>query len=626
MNIRSIEGFALSLATCALLALAAPATGQAPLQLVGYHDTPYHVQGVAVKDHLAFVAEGWRLEVVSIAQPSHPDSVGACLATPGTSVMDVAVSGNYAYVAGGSVDLLVIDVANPAHPWIAGSYDYGAPWDFGHRVAVANNVAMIADGEGGLMFIDVTQPTAPTFVAEYAPTTISGVSDVAIAGDVGYGAFSGDVQCFDVSGPSSVSRIGNYITWPDGAAWTVAAQGDIVCVAGEPFLYILDFSDPANPVLLGTYDPVIGSDVAMSGDLVFVVDDWTGMAVIDISNPASPSLVGRYDNGEQVLNLAAEGNLVFLGPDSPGLEILKSGQPVSLMTQCPDDIFIPSYSTVTTLSLVGFRITNTGTMRAAMSYQVSSEGPATLVDKGNPDALAGVTPLLDPGASYYPPEAALDIPPIRTYTTQRVDYVVEGYACETVVVFEPPVSVLIEDFTATATRDGVRLAWELSSDGEAAGVRIYRGSGKNGPLEDITPGKLLAPTVRSFVDGDVGPAREYGYMLSVVLTGGDEINSQRLALETPSMALGLEQNVPNPFNPTTTISCTLPEREHVTLRIYDVRGRLVAVLADRVVDAGRAEFLWDGRDSQGRPAGSGVYLYRLTAGGQTLAKKMVLLK
>jgi hypothetical protein len=88
----------------------------------------------------------------------------------------------------------------------------------------------------------------------------------------------------------------------------------------------------------------------------------------------------------------------------------------------------------------------------------------------------------------------------------------------------------------------------------------------------------------------------------------------------------LYQNVPNPFNPTTTISFVLPERTRATLSIYDVEGRLVRTLVDEIIGEGYQERTWDGKDANGNQVGSGVYFYRLTAGDKTLTKKMVLLR
>jgi len=83
---------------------------------------------------------------------------------------------------------------------------------------------------------------------------------------------------------------------------------------------------------------------------------------------------------------------------------------------------------------------------------------------------------------------------------------------------------------------------------------------------------------------------------------------------------------PNPFNPRTTIAITLPEKDHVILRIYDVNGRVVTTLYDGMMSQGFTEISWDGTNSKGARMSSGVYFYSVVAGTYTQTKKMVLLK
>jgi len=97
--------------------------------------------------------------------------------------------------------------------------------------------------------------------------------------------------------------------------------------------------------------------------------------------------------------------------------------------------------------------------------------------------------------------------------------------------------------------------------------------------------------------------------------------------DRPRISAGaLGQNSPNPFHPTTGISFSLPAAGPVKLDIYDVRGALVRVLLDERREAGRYEVTWDGRDDGGRQMASGVYLYRLQAGGRVESQRMVLVK
>jgi hypothetical protein len=83
----------------------------------------------------------------------------------------------------------------------------------------------------------------------------------------------------------------------------------------------------------------------------------------------------------------------------------------------------------------------------------------------------------------------------------------------------------------------------------------------------------------------------------------------------------LGQNYPNPFNPQTTIKYTLPKASHVTIRIYDVTGRLVKTLVDQDIPGGVHYEVFDGRG-----LASGVYFYRMQSEHFVQTRKLVLLK
>ena len=90
--------------------------------------------------------------------------------------------------------------------------------------------------------------------------------------------------------------------------------------------------------------------------------------------------------------------------------------------------------------------------------------------------------------------------------------------------------------------------------------------------------------------------------------------------------LWLEQNTPNPFNPSTKISYSLPDKGEVSLRIYNIKGQLVKELVNEVQNTGSHSVVWHGKDSAGRNCGSGVYFYRLIHDKKSEVRKMVLLK
>ena len=85
-------------------------------------------------------------------------------------------------------------------------------------------------------------------------------------------------------------------------------------------------------------------------------------------------------------------------------------------------------------------------------------------------------------------------------------------------------------------------------------------------------------------------------------------------------------NYPNPFNPSTTIVYQLQQAENISLKIYDVTGRLIKTIVDENKEAGYYNVVWDGTDQSGKAVSSGVYMYALHAGDYTETRKCLLLK
>ncbi len=85
-------------------------------------------------------------------------------------------------------------------------------------------------------------------------------------------------------------------------------------------------------------------------------------------------------------------------------------------------------------------------------------------------------------------------------------------------------------------------------------------------------------------------------------------------------------NYPNPFNPSTTIHFSVAKTSQVTLDVFDVKGRQVRTLHNRLTEAGRHTANWDGLDNHGKSVASGVYLIRLKSPGKSITQKALLLK
>lgn len=85
-------------------------------------------------------------------------------------------------------------------------------------------------------------------------------------------------------------------------------------------------------------------------------------------------------------------------------------------------------------------------------------------------------------------------------------------------------------------------------------------------------------------------------------------------------------NTPNPFNPSTVISCTLPRGDMASLTVYNIAGQKIRTLISSFIPAGMHSIVWDGRDDSGRMVSSGVYIARFMAGKAVSSRKMLLMK
>lgn len=188
-------------------------------------------------------------------------------------------------------------------------------------------------------------------------------------------------------------------------------------------------------------------------------------------------------------------------------------------------------------------------------------------------------------------------------------------------------ATLLQSCSAAVNESGIELAWELSE--VDVGVRFLVSRSEGGA--DFVPLDMSCLARNglcfTYTDFRIEPGKRYAYKVEYSLDGTSRLLFISEEIRTPAALLALHQNHPNPFNPSTTISFALPVESAVRLEVYDVSGRLVARLVDNVrLGAGAHDVEWNGRDVSGKTAASGIYVYRLTAGKETLSRKMVLLR
>jgi hypothetical protein len=92
------------------------------------------------------------------------------------------------------------------------------------------------------------------------------------------------------------------------------------------------------------------------------------------------------------------------------------------------------------------------------------------------------------------------------------------------------------------------------------------------------------------------------------------------------VSITLEQNYPNPFNAQTKIEFLVENKGMITLDVFNINGKHVVNLFNGQINAGHHFATWNGKNSEGGEVATGIYLYRLKAGGEVLIRKLVLLR
>jgi hypothetical protein len=193
------------------------------------------------------------------------------------------------------------------------------------------------------------------------------------------------------------------------------------------------------------------------------------------------------------------------------------------------------------------------------------------------------------------------------------------------VTIEAPVAATVTGYESRWAGDHVEISWTLVEQRwDALGFEVWR-SGASEVFARLDRDVAIEENRFVLRDYDLDPGRTYRYRV-VVVEDGEPAATFEISATTPAAAFALMQNQPNPFNPLTRIGFSVERSGPVTLRVYDIGGRLVRTLVDRTLPAGAHAEVWDGRDDAGSRVASGIYFYRLDAGSRSMTKKAVLLR
>ncbi|MCD4819706.1 MAG: T9SS type A sorting domain-containing protein [Candidatus Cloacimonetes bacterium] len=210
---------------------------------------------------------------------------------------------------------------------------------------------------------------------------------------------------------------------------------------------------------------------------------------------------------------------------------------------------------------------------------------------------------------------------------------------------EDPLPVSLSTFMATFEEGISQLAWTTQSEFDNSGWNLYRAISDNfGQSNKINidliegAGTTSEPTNYIFTDNyEFENGSDYWYWLESVDYAGTTTVHGPIILSVPLPEnpnppdlpdnYGLFQNYPNPFNPITWISFYLKENDNVKLAVYNLKGQKIKTLFEgEITNQQVYHFTWDGKDSFGKDASSGVYFYKLKTQTKEHVRKMMLTK
>jgi len=174
----------------------------------------------------------------------------------------------------------------------------------------------------------------------------------------------------------------------------------------------------------------------------------------------------------------------------------------------------------------------------------------------------------------------------------------EVYNPETGYIIVDVTTQVIHDIENERNKSQFRIGFEINTDGDSMYDRIQ--------ICKVTPNLAHKPSLLFYLSDST-------YVFEDYIT---ELTNDIIIIE----------NFPNPFNPKTTISFSLQNDSKIELSIYNIKGQLVEILVNDFKPAGQHSVVWDGRDENNQPVGSGIYFYKLKAGDFREVRKMILMK
>ena len=283
---------------------------------------------IEVVGSLAYVPAAEALYLVDLTTP---DALSIVSAIDISGASAVKTTGPHAIVVGNpDVDLVVVDVSDPAAPVTVGSLLLE------HRIT---DVELIGDfavagssdpGNGRLLTIDISDPTAPAVGDIF--NGLSPIIDLVLDDNTLFAAQPrAGLGIVDATDPLDLQELGGYTT--RSAIGRAQPQGDhLFLAAGKGGIRVLDISDPSQPAEIAAYNTAgEAHDLRLQGDTALVANGSGGFLSLDISNPLQIQELDRRTDQDLTKSLVVEAGLAYLADEFFGLRIVDVTSPAALV-------------------------------------------------------------------------------------------------------------------------------------------------------------------------------------------------------------------------------------------------------------------------------------------------------
>ncbi|MCF6239459.1 MAG: hypothetical protein L3J79_11740, partial [Candidatus Marinimicrobia bacterium] len=610
------------------------------------------VRSICIQDNIAFLScELGGLATVDISDPSDPEVL---------TIMDIegeafefVTQGSYGFLAAGGGGIQIIEISDPANMEVV--YQIGNGLSF--AIDIHDSILVASSDLGELAIINVSNPLVPQILSTIYP--MGEVNDIEIYRNTVYVLMDMGLQILDIESPTQPLELGFLEMFIDPMMGNADYQNDKVYIASptEEGIQIVDVSDPTNPFIDGFINSMEPVGILVDGPYLFA----TRWQSLNIYHQELYSQIAMFPMSYPISNIQVHEGYAFLAAEAAGLMVVDVLPPndldiVEIAPGGPSEIIsisenlLISLDNHNTLSLYGIDIPQlvlldtisveleTGVSGIVLQGQTiglnSMTGWLSLLSVGDGYNLEMMATIPIQGEQFYP---LLHLDNDRAYVGVMdsllafdISDLLSPIALEPIATTGHP--ILMDDNILVCTNmagdislysvvsgnsieplfEGLSLGFEpisshmedhllyfvgdpsFDEDGQSPLIMIDI----NDPEDPQIAGGLLRRTIFTGIDSHADQV-----FVSTLTEGFLIYDNERYIPVSIDPAPGLitqytlDQNYPNPFNPVTTIGFTLPERVQVSLIVYDIKGREVKHLVNRVKAAGYYESSWDGLDT-----------------------------